>query len=94
MNFYQNSDVFFVIMPAKNLHHKPAKSEQLREMLQSSFEIPTLISSHIFNFEYFMNLVKLATDDSLIIYVHRNGTDRLRSAIRHVGSNRKSLNNL
>ena len=59
------------------------KREQ-KTLLRTSFEMPTLISSHIFNSEQFVDLVKHATDDSLIIYIHRNGTDRLRSAIGQV----------
>jgi hypothetical protein len=62
------------------------KSKRLKNMLQSSFEMPTLIASHIFDSEYFIDLVKHATDDSLIIYVHRTGTDRLRSAIAQVSA--------
>lgn len=57
-----------------------------KKMLQNSFEMPTLISSHVMNSKRFMELVKHATDDSLIIYVHRNGTDRLRSAIGQVSA--------
>lgn len=60
------------------------KPENYTKMLQNSFVMPTLISSHVYNSKSFMELVKHATDDSLIIYIHRNGTDRLRSAIGHV----------
>jgi len=59
------------------------KPENYKKMLQNSFVMPTLISSHVYNSKSFMELVKHATDDSLIIYIHRNGTDRLRSAIGH-----------
>lgn len=60
-----------------------------KEKLQNSFEMPTLIASHIGNSKDFIHMVKHATDDSLIIYVHRTGTNRLRSAIAHVSSVKK-----
>jgi hypothetical protein len=46
--------------------------------------MPSLISSHISRSNRIKHLVKHATTQSLIIYVHREGTNRLRSAIGQV----------
>jgi hypothetical protein len=46
--------------------------------------MPSLISSHISRSNRIKHLVKHATTQSLIIYVHREGTNRLRSAISQV----------
>jgi len=72
-----------------SLNNSLNQRKNFKKMLQNSFEMPTLISSHVYTSELFMELVKHATDDSLIIYVHRNGTDRLRSAIGHVSKQRE-----
>jgi hypothetical protein len=56
----------------------------LKEALRGAAEMPSLISSHVYNSKSFVSLVKHATEQSLIIYSHRKETERLRSAIIHV----------
>jgi hypothetical protein len=49
----------------------------------------SLISSHINFSKDFVNLVKNATKQSLIIYSHREETDRLQSAIIEIAAMKK-----
>mmetsp|Transcript_12781 Transcript_12781/g.36085 ORF Transcript_12781/g.36085 Transcript_12781/m.36085 type:complete len:334 (+) Transcript_12781:177-1178(+) len=54
------------------------------ELLTASFHPPALIASHAGNKMTLQQLFKHATKQSLVIYLHREETSRLLSAIRHV----------
>jgi hypothetical protein len=66
------------------LAHTTLINSSMVGAFKSSFEMPSLISSHISRSNRIKHLVKHATTQSLIIYVHREGTNRLRSAIGQV----------
>jgi len=51
---------------------------------QSELKMPNLISYHIQKETIFQDVVKGATDDTLILYSHRQETNRLVSAIKNV----------
>ena len=51
---------------------------------QSELKMPNLISYHIQKEKTFQDVVKGATDDTLILYSHRQETNRLASAIKNV----------
>ena len=51
---------------------------------QSELKMPNLISYHIQKEKTFQDVVKGATDDTLILYSHRQETNRLVSAIKNV----------
>jgi hypothetical protein len=55
-----------------------------RSFLSSSYQPPRVIAAHLFTDAAFKRLVKNVRKDSLIIYVHREESDRLLSAIKHV----------
>lgn len=52
--------------------------------LTSSFELPQVIASHMYNAEPMMKLFQHASKDTLFIWSHREETSRLVSAITHV----------
>jgi hypothetical protein len=59
----------------------------LKEAFSETLEQPSLIASHLSVIDKpFVQLVKHATADSLILYVHREEHERMRSAIRQVAS--------
>mmetsp|Transcript_9394 Transcript_9394/g.22926 ORF Transcript_9394/g.22926 Transcript_9394/m.22926 type:complete len:360 (-) Transcript_9394:109-1188(-) len=64
------------------------KPEKKMEFLTKTFDLPPIIASHIYSDVPFMSLMQHATRSALIIQFHREETDRLRSAIRHVLSKR------
>jgi len=55
---------------------------------QSELKMPTLISSHLEKAKYLHEVLQSATDDTLIVYSHRQETNRLLSAIKHVITSR------
>ena len=56
----------------------------MRSAHLDTFKQPSLISSHLYTENTLVNLVKQATRKSLIVYIHREDTDRLLSAIKQV----------
>jgi len=60
--------------------------EKMRDAFQGSLEMPTLISSHLTNTRDFVSLLKWTNRHSLVIYIHREETDRLRSSIVEVAT--------
>lgn len=52
--------------------------------LTSSFELPPVIASHMYNAEPMTKLFQHASKDTLFIWSHREETSRLVSAIKHV----------
>ena len=55
---------------------------------RSELKMPTLISSHVDKARDLHELLRSATDDTLIVYIHRQETNRLLSAINHVITSR------
>lgn len=55
----------------------------LKSALTMSFQVPRIFASHVVKAEYFINLIKGITSDTLVVYIHREETDRLLSAIKH-----------
>ena len=55
-----------------------------KDFLMHSFEMPSIISSHLMNSVPFLDIAKHATRKTLMIYVHREETERTLSAIREV----------
>eukprot|EP00535_Pseudo-nitzschia_heimii_P009352 CAMPEP_0197179058 /NCGR_PEP_ID=MMETSP1423-20130617/4133_1 /TAXON_ID=476441 /ORGANISM="Pseudo-nitzschia heimii, Strain UNC1101" /LENGTH=246 /DNA_ID=CAMNT_0042628909 /DNA_START=370 /DNA_END=1107 /DNA_ORIENTATION=+ len=62
------------------------KSKKLIQALMGSTELPSIIASHLYSAQSLVDLIKHSTRKSLIIYVHREETDRLKSAIESVVS--------
>ncbi len=62
------------------------REESLQQMIASKYEIPQIMSSHLGRKELnaLEQLIKSATDDSMILYVHRKETDRVLSGIKQV----------
>ena len=54
----------------------------MRSAHLDTFKQPSLIASHLYTKNTLVNLVKQATRESLIVYIHREETDRLLSAIK------------
>ena len=54
------------------------------KFIQNSLEIPKVVASHVFKDEDLIHLVQHMTRNSLLIYVHREESDRMISAIQHV----------
>ena len=63
------------------------RENAVQEFISTNYEIPTIMSSHLGRKIYnpLEQLIKTATDDSLIIYIHRHETDRILSGIKQVG---------
>jgi len=60
------------------------KDLSLKEALTDSLEVQTLLVSHAYTDETLVDLMKHATRNSLIVYVHREETDRIKASVRHV----------
>ena len=56
-------------------------------VFRSELKMPTLISSHV-DKASLHEVLRSATDDTLIVYIHRQETNRLLSAIKHVITSR------
>ena len=66
----------------RNILNTPKKREYV--LSQDADVLPSVIASHISNDVALVDLLKYIPQKSLIIYVHRQETDRFASAIRHV----------
>ena len=67
------------LIPDNFVNHE----EVLKRALTMSFQVPRLFASHVVKAEHFINLIKGVTRDTLVVYIHREETDRLISAIKH-----------
>jgi hypothetical protein len=56
----------------------------IENILTTSYELPSVIASHLRSDVPFISLVKGATRETFIIYIHREELSRVRSAINHV----------
>ena len=60
-----------------------------KNMLTDSFQLPSIIASHLYiGDKPLVDLVQHSTRQTLIVYVHRDETERLLSGIRHVLTSR------
>jgi hypothetical protein len=91
----------FVIMPAKaagtSMKEFTAKCMKRKErdnfvngwkkeLLTKSLRLPSLITSHAYSENPMVDLATHASRQTLIIYIHREETSRLISAIKHVAT--------
>mmetsp|Transcript_11016 Transcript_11016/g.13936 ORF Transcript_11016/g.13936 Transcript_11016/m.13936 type:complete len:355 (+) Transcript_11016:138-1202(+) len=53
-------------------------------MMTQTYELPSIITGHIYKEKTMVDIVKGATDDSLVLYINRQETDRLVSAAQTV----------
>lgn len=56
----------------------------IRAGLTNSLELPSIVASHSLKDSSITDLIKNSHEKALIIYIHRDETDRIKSAIRHV----------
>jgi len=59
-------------------------ADMAQDFLTSSLQLPSIISSHLFSDKPLVELARHTTRDTLIIYIHREETDRVLSAIEQV----------
>lgn len=64
-----------------------------KSALLSQLEMPSLITSHMYDSEFVVRLVRHATAQSLIIFSYREETSRLISAIKHIVASRFCVRN-
>lgn len=64
-----------------NVINSPDLSEKF---LTNSFELPAIITSHLYTEDPLVDLAKHSTRQTLIIHMHRDETERLSSGIAHV----------
>lgn len=67
--------------PANVLNRHSYRNKVWLEALSHSLEVPSLIASVMVSDENVIDVMKHATRDTLIIYSHREETDRLQSAV-------------
>lgn len=68
------------------------KQEAMKKALTNQLEMPTLVTSHVYDSRFISKLMEHATRDSLVIYIHREETSRLLSSIREIISSRYCFN--
>jgi hypothetical protein len=62
-----------------NRNYKPGYD--LLPSISDKLEMPTMIASHLYDHQALVDLSKQVTRDSLIIYIHREETARMKSSI-------------
>ena len=62
--------------------------EYSKTVLNDALHLPPIISSHILTDQPLIDLAQHSSRKTLIIYIHREETDRLKSAIRYVLNSR------
>ena len=60
--------------------------EAMQRLVSNNYIIPPIISSPVENEEAMINLIRGVSDESLIIYVHRQETERLESTIKQIAN--------
>ena len=58
--------------------------EQIEKIFIDNYQAPSIISSHLRSDGPFIGIVKGATRETLVIYLHREELSRVRSATQHV----------
>ena len=56
-------------------------------ILSKSFQMPPVLSSHMYTLDNFLYLIKNVPRSTLLIYIHREETARLQSAVNEVVTN-------
>lgn len=64
----------------------------LKNLLTKSWEMPGVISSHIYQPQTLVDIIINVPRDTLLIYSHRQETPRLQSAVKHVLQSRLCSN--
>jgi len=59
-------------------------ADMTKNFLTNSFEVPSIITSHLYLDEPLAEIAKHATRETLIIYIHREETSRALSAMKQV----------
>ena len=54
------------------------------DMMTRTYELPSIITGHIYKDSTMMRIIKGASDDTLVLYINRHETDRLVSAAQTV----------
>jgi len=62
--------------------------KNVESFLTSSLQLPSIITSHTYSDRPIVRLAKQSTRKTLIIYLHRHETDRLKSGIKEVITSR------
>ena len=70
--------------PDNFINRKNAK----KKFFADNYELPSIIASHLYNDAPLVHLVKSSTRKTLIIYIHRDESERLISGIKMVLMNR------
>lgn len=60
------------------------KQFEIRDFMTSSLELPKIIAGHCYSSENLINLIQNTSKNTLLVFIHREETDRLRSAIKQV----------
>lgn len=60
------------------------KVAAVESLLTKSSEMPGVISSHIYHPQTLVDIIKTVPRDTLLLYVHRQETSRLQSAVKQV----------
>jgi len=72
------------VMPGDNFHINDP--EISKKYFTDSFQLPKIITGHVYKAQTLIDLIQHTSRDTLLIYVHRDETARLRSAIQQVTS--------
>jgi len=72
------------VMPTDNFYLNDPKIS--KKYFTDSFQLPKIITGHVFRDQSLVDLIQYTSRGTLLIYVHRDETSRLRSAIQHVTS--------
>ena len=56
-------------------------------ILSKSFQMPPVLSSHMYTIDNFLYLIKNVPRSTLLVYVHRDETSRVQSAVNEVVTN-------
>mmetsp|Transcript_50818 Transcript_50818/g.99378 ORF Transcript_50818/g.99378 Transcript_50818/m.99378 type:complete len:357 (-) Transcript_50818:90-1160(-) len=72
------------IMPGDNFHINDP--EISKKYFTDSFQLPKIITGHVYRDQTLIDLIQHTSRGTLLIYVHRDETSRLRSAIQQVTS--------
>jgi hypothetical protein len=68
----------------KATHNFLTRKEVIEYTAKNNYDFPPVLSSHMLRKESLLRLVKEATDETLLIYLHRPETERLLSSIKNV----------
>ena len=70
--------------PPDNFINHDLKNLRKKTFFADNYELPSIIASHLYNDAPLVHLVKSSTRKTLIIYIHRDESERLISGIKMV----------